>query len=514
MCDAAGNLVKKGNQYQINKDTVTFTATSGEGVEYWEYTYDLLDRLTGVAKNGTVVADYGYSPEGLREVKRSAGVTTHYVFEGTEPLFEKRISDGRIRSYVYALGKHLARVDGAIGDPDAKIYYYHTDQVGSVKAVTDQSGNEVYNADYMPFGSRFEKEGEFDETHGFTGKEYDSDAGLYYFNARWYDSETGRFIAEDPAADPNNPNLYSYCTNNPLIFIDPTGKDYWKNGSPVWDWMHNTNEDINAWLESPDRWWNQSEGYDGRELLYKRDSGAYFEQWEKQTSQLFGTNIMFGVDPLSEYSKLTGSRQIDPQKYSFKNYVNDMGPLWEAKYKSRTAAGVASDLFEVASMIYLASEGKNFLKSAGAYLEAQGISKSEAAIEKIESTPAKTLFRGERSSMNPDVVFTNGFLPKGTSNDLEKHISSNTTAGNFVSTSSSREIAQGFAGKNGYVYVIETSNYIDVNKTLGSKVPYLEQQEFSIHGGISPNQIKGAYVMKNGIFTGEYIPNPNYNGGK
>ena len=82
MYDAAGNLVKKGNQYQINKDTVTFTATSGEGVEYWEYTYDLLDRLTGVAKNGTVVADYGYSPEGLREIKRSAGVTTHYVFEG------------------------------------------------------------------------------------------------------------------------------------------------------------------------------------------------------------------------------------------------------------------------------------------------------------------------------------------------------------------------------------------------------------------------------------------------
>ncbi len=225
MYDAAGNLVKKGNQYQINKDTVTFTATIGEGVEYWEYTYDLLNRLTEVAKNGTVVADYGYSPEGLREVKRSAGVTTHYVFEGTEPLFEKRISDGRIRSYVYALGKHLARVDGAIGDPDAKIYYYHTDQVGSVKAVTDQSGNEVYNADYMPFGSRFEKEGEFDESHGFTGKEYDSDTGLYYFNARWYDQEIGRFISEDQISDPNNPNLYAYVANNPLAKTDVTGNN-------------------------------------------------------------------------------------------------------------------------------------------------------------------------------------------------------------------------------------------------------------------------------------------------
>ena len=302
----------------------------------------------------------------------------------------------------------MARVDGVIGDSNAMIYYYHTDQVGSVKVVTDQSGNMVYNADYMPFGSRFEKDGNFDENHGFTGKEYDSDTELYYYNARWYDSETGRFISEDPAADPNNPNLYSYCTNNPLIFIDPTGKDYWKDGNPVWDWMHNTNHEANAWLESPERWWNQSEGYDKTELLYKRDSGAYFEQWEKQTSQLFGTNIMFGVDPLYEYSKLTDS---DHKKYSFKDYVNDMGPIWEAKYKSRTAASVANDLFEVASMIYLASESGNFLKSSAAYLESQGISNSESARERI-----LTNFRKNQLNIS-DEAFVR-FDPKWTTNSI------------------------------------------------------------------------------------------------
>jgi pimeloyl-ACP methyl ester carboxylesterase len=46
---------------------------------------------------------------------------------------------------------------------------------------------------------------------------------LYYFNARWYDADTGRFISEDPIADPNNPNLYSYCANNPLSNTDSTG---------------------------------------------------------------------------------------------------------------------------------------------------------------------------------------------------------------------------------------------------------------------------------------------------
>ncbi|HBE79163.1 MAG TPA: hypothetical protein DDW65_15525, partial [Firmicutes bacterium] len=48
-----------------------------------------------------------------------------------------------------------------------------------------------------------------------------------YFNARWYDPELGRFISEDPAADPNNPNLYSYCGNNGVIRSDPNGQFWW-----------------------------------------------------------------------------------------------------------------------------------------------------------------------------------------------------------------------------------------------------------------------------------------------
>ena len=127
----------------------------------------------------------------------------------------------------YALGKHLARVDGVIGDTAAKVYYYHTDQVGSVKAITNSSGSVVWNADYHPFGTRFGKnvlDSSFEEDDvAFTGKELDKDTGLYYYNARWYDSETGRFISEDPVGDPNNPNLYSYSRNNPINILDPTG---------------------------------------------------------------------------------------------------------------------------------------------------------------------------------------------------------------------------------------------------------------------------------------------------
>ena len=224
--DNAGNLIAKGNQFTVNGDQVTLT-TTGTGVEYWQYNYDLLNRLIQVTKNGTIVSIYGYDPDGLRVVKKANGVTTHYVFEGTEPIFQKNLATGATRSYVYALGKHLARVDGVIGDPTAKVYYYHTDYEGSVRVITDQGGNVVFNADYYAFGAKYISNGDFDEEHGFTGKEWDPDVGLYYFNARWYDPELGRFISEDPAADPNNCNLYSYCGNNPIVRSDPTGQFWW-----------------------------------------------------------------------------------------------------------------------------------------------------------------------------------------------------------------------------------------------------------------------------------------------
>jgi RHS repeat-associated protein len=224
--DEAGNLKQKGNKFAVDNDTISFTATEGAGVEYWEYDYDLMNRLIEVRRNNKTVAQYGYDPEGYRVVKTTSAGTTHYVFEGTEPVFEKKLKSGKIKSYIYALGRHLARVDGVIGDTAAKVYYYHTDHIGSIRKITDQQGQEVWNADYAAFGTQEHRNGSIDELHSFTGKELDQDTGLYYYNARWYDSELGRFISEDPATDPNNPNLYSYCGNNPVVRVDPSGR-FW-----------------------------------------------------------------------------------------------------------------------------------------------------------------------------------------------------------------------------------------------------------------------------------------------
>ena len=63
-------------------------------------------------------------------------------------------------------------------------------------------------------------------------------------------------------------------------------------------------------------------------------------------------------------------------------------------------------------------------------------------------------------------------------NDALLHTKSNTTAGNFVSTSGDIVIATEFAGKNGYVYVIRTNNYVDINSIYGAGAYFPEQMEF------------------------------------
>ncbi len=61
----------------------------------------------------------------------------------------------------------------------------------------------------------------------YTGKPLDSNTGLYYFGARFYDPVTGRFITEDSQmgspSDPQSMNRYVYADNNPLCVVDPTG---------------------------------------------------------------------------------------------------------------------------------------------------------------------------------------------------------------------------------------------------------------------------------------------------
>jgi RHS repeat-associated protein len=111
------------------------------------------------------------------------------------------------------------------------VEYYHVDGLGSVRAVTDQSGAVVQRHDYAAFGEELPPQVVADKKLRFTGKERDAETGLDYFGARYYASGTGRFSTVDPAIDfhgaeanPQHWNRYAYVANNPVRWTDPDGR--------------------------------------------------------------------------------------------------------------------------------------------------------------------------------------------------------------------------------------------------------------------------------------------------
>ncbi len=103
--------------------------------------------------------------------------------------------------------------------------------LGSSSVITDDTGNTKETIDYHPFGTyriRQDLDPSFPDTnYTFTGQEDDDGTGLYNYNARLYDPELGRFISADSIIpEPGNLqafNRYSYCVNNPLVYVDPSG---------------------------------------------------------------------------------------------------------------------------------------------------------------------------------------------------------------------------------------------------------------------------------------------------
>lgn len=128
------------------------------------------------------------------------------------------LDDGS-RTYVYGLG--LAYAVTGTG-----IEVYHTDRLGSVRALTDASGAITATYATDAWGVPTAGTGSSDQPFGFTGEPRDG-SGLTYLRSRYYDPELGRFMSRDtwpgvPAA-PQTQDRYAYVGNNPVTSSDPSG---------------------------------------------------------------------------------------------------------------------------------------------------------------------------------------------------------------------------------------------------------------------------------------------------
>jgi RHS repeat-associated protein len=132
-----------------------------------------------------------------------------------------------MREYIYVGDKLLAEYQ----PQSNQLYYYTTDQVNSVRVVTNQTGVRVFAAAYDPYGG-IQKiwENSYSPELKFSGKERDSESNLDYFGARYYANYSYRWLSPDPVVNRDesmrNPqlwNLYSFCRNNPATYWDPDG---------------------------------------------------------------------------------------------------------------------------------------------------------------------------------------------------------------------------------------------------------------------------------------------------
>jgi RHS repeat-associated protein len=173
------------------------------------FAWDARNRLAGLTgPNG--IASFTYDPLGRRRAKTINGQLTQYLYDGHDVLQE--LAAAAPVNYLRGLNIDEALVRGG-GE------LYLADALGSTVALTDPSGAPATQYSYAPFGQTNTTGGISTNPFAFTSRERDL-PDLYYYRARYYTPQLGRFISEDPLR-PLNP--YLYVGNNPILATDPLG---------------------------------------------------------------------------------------------------------------------------------------------------------------------------------------------------------------------------------------------------------------------------------------------------
>jgi RHS repeat-associated protein len=182
--------------------------------------------------------EYVYDPAGRRIEKRVDGVTElKFVYDGPHIIAEYDGQDNLLRKYVHgpSIDEPICLIE-ASGDY-AGTHYYHYDALGSVIALTDADGDVVQLYEYSVYGQAAASDPNHPNRFMFTGREFDKDTGLYYYRARYYHPEVGRFLQVDLVGYSDGMNLYRYCRNNPIRLLDPFGLTAtgWPAVCPIYD---------------------------------------------------------------------------------------------------------------------------------------------------------------------------------------------------------------------------------------------------------------------------------------
>ena len=203
------------------------------------YEYDYENRLTRVTRkaDGQVMGEYQYDALGRRVVKIAylpALKETRLFYDDGRVIEEQDANGVTEATYVYGTW-----IDDVLSmERGGQVVYYHRTALGSVIGLTDSAGSVAERYHYTAYGCVTVTDGDGNLMPGnpwgtahsvlgnpylFTGRRLDEEMGLYYYRARYYDCERGRFLQRDPLGYMDRMNLYEYVRGNPINLNDPSG---------------------------------------------------------------------------------------------------------------------------------------------------------------------------------------------------------------------------------------------------------------------------------------------------
>jgi RHS repeat-associated protein len=163
---------------------------------------------------------FKYDPFGRRIYKASSNGTSVYAYDGDNLIEETNSSGAVVARYSQGLNLDdpLAMLRGGTTN------YYGVDAMGSVTSLSNPAGALAQTYTFDSFGNQTASSGSLTNPFRFIGRELDSETGLYFFRARYYDSQIGRFISEDPIGfSGGDISVYRYSFNDPVNLEDPSG---------------------------------------------------------------------------------------------------------------------------------------------------------------------------------------------------------------------------------------------------------------------------------------------------
>ena len=210
-----------------NLETKTDKTTSAVTTYHW----DAQDQLIQIDRPDSTTVSYKYDGLGRRIEKNVDSSITRYVYDGEDILLEYDGTNAFVARY-----SHGNQVDQPLVLQKAGVgfFYYHSNHQGSITHLTDSSGTVANSYVYDSYGRRLSVAESVIQPYSYTGREFDVESDLYFYRARYYDPDLGRFLSEDPIRfRGGDQNLYNYVFNSPLNLRDPYGRFPLKPLNPV-----------------------------------------------------------------------------------------------------------------------------------------------------------------------------------------------------------------------------------------------------------------------------------------